>query len=39
MNDDNYEDFGDYDVPDNCCPFHSEGGCAVEDHFTGQAEA
>ena len=31
--DDNYEDFGDFDVPDDYCPFHPQGGCQPEDHF------
>ncbi|MFD9868538.1 hypothetical protein ACFXI8_27215 [Streptomyces niveus] len=34
--DDNYEDFGDEDVPDNYCPFHPQGGCKPEDHFATQ---
>lgn len=37
--DDSYEDFGDFDVPDDYCPFHPEGGCEVEDHFNNTPRA
>ncbi|WP_267958560.1 hypothetical protein [Streptomyces sp. NRRL F-5135] len=32
--DDSYEDFEHVNVPDDCCPFHPEGDCEVEDHFS-----
>lgn len=35
--DDCYEDFEHVDAPDDYCPFHPQGGCAVDDHFPAAA--